>query len=84
MNFSHTANNATNNIPAYQGIEINNIVCKNSGNGWTIEGLSNSVIQAHITKVVFSNVKNPFPVCKYITGACNNATVVPSCPPCMK
>ena len=83
MNFSQTANNATTNIPKYKNINIHDIYCENSTNGWWLDGLDESEIEANFYNIQMVNIKRTFAVCTNIYGSCDNSTVLPFCPPCM-
>ena len=84
MNFSRFYIPPMNNTPIYKNININNLICENANYGWTIEGLNESVIEANFSNIQMINVRDLYPICKDISGTCDNSTVSPSCPPCMK
>ena len=75
---------SSSNTPVFTNITISNLSCQNANQGWWLEGLPESVIQASFSDIAITNAKTLFGDCTAIAGSCSNSTVQPYCPPCMQ
>ena len=86
MNYSKTYIPPTNDsiTPKFKNITINNLTCQTANQGWWLEGLDDSAIEASFSNIQITNAKQMFAECTEIYGSCDNSSVKPSCPPCMQ
>uniref|UniRef100_A0A914E066 Uncharacterized protein n=1 Tax=Acrobeloides nanus TaxID=290746 RepID=A0A914E066_9BILA len=78
--------NGTSNTPKWKNVYLDNIVTDNSTYTWVMQGNPESWLQnlvlGHINN---TNVQTGYVAsCYNVTGTCNNATVTPYCPSCIK
>jgi hypothetical protein len=86
MNYSKTYVPPTNDsiTPKFKNITINNLTCQTANQGWWLEGLDDSAIEASFSNIQIINAKQMFAECTEIYGSCDSSSVKPSCPPCMQ
>lgn len=86
MNYSKKYIPPTNDsiTPKFKNIIINNLSCDKANQGWWLEGLDDSAIEASFFNIQMTNIKHTFAECTEVYGSCDNATVLPFCPPCMQ
>jgi hypothetical protein len=85
LDYNHHVN-GTSNTPKWKNVFLDNIVTDNTTNTWLMVGTPESWLQnlvlGHINN---TNVQaNYVASCSNVTGMCNNATVFPYCPSCIK
>uniref|UniRef100_A0A914D6U0 Uncharacterized protein n=1 Tax=Acrobeloides nanus TaxID=290746 RepID=A0A914D6U0_9BILA len=85
LNYDHSIN-GTSNTPEWKNVYLDNIVTDNSTYTWVMQGTPENWLQnlvlGHINN---TNIQIDYVAsCYNVTGTCNNATVIPYCPSCIK
>jgi hypothetical protein len=71
--------------PHFQNINVHDVTCNKGYYGWHLEGLDDSEINANFWNIQLTNYTNLYRnPCVHIYGTCNNSTVLPNCPSCMR
>lgn len=86
MNFSKHYIPPTNETatPKFVNINLDHLFVNNSLEGYFLDGLNESVITGtYLADIQMNNTLLLEAQCQYVTGFCDNSTVLPSCPSCV-
>uniref|UniRef100_A0A914EAC4 Uncharacterized protein n=1 Tax=Acrobeloides nanus TaxID=290746 RepID=A0A914EAC4_9BILA len=85
LDYNHHVS-GTSNTPKWKNVFLDNIVSDNSTYTWVMQGTPESWLQNLVLgRINITNIQRDYVAsCYNVTGMCNNATIIPYCPACIK